>query len=205
MISYLKEVQILKYQFKKVEISHILRGSNNHADSLATLAFSVEDLLLRIVTVELLPFSSLTPSDKGLVLSIHPFVSWMDPIVAYLQNRILLKDKKESERIGCRSPRYQVFEERKLYKRSYSRPYQLCVHPKAIETLLEELHEGICGSHTGGRSLAHRALTQGYQWPSMQKQALEYFGKCDQCQKFAPSIHQPGGPLNLISSLWPFA
>ena len=105
-ISYLKEVGILKYQFKKVEISHILRGSNNHVDSLASIAFSVEDLLLRIVTVELLPFSSLTPSDKGLVLSIHPFVSWMDPIVAYLQNRILLEDKKESERIRCRSPRY---------------------------------------------------------------------------------------------------
>ena len=73
MISYLKEVRILKYQFKKVEILHISRGSNSHADSLATLATSVEDPLLRIVTVELLPFSSLIPSDKGLVLSIiHP-------------------------------------------------------------------------------------------------------------------------------------
>ena len=24
-------------------------------------------------------------------------------------------------------------------------------HLEAVETLLEELHEGICGSHTGGR------------------------------------------------------
>ena len=29
--------------------------------------------------------------------------------------------------------------------------------------------------------------------------------KCDQCQKFAPNIHQLGGVLNPLSSLWPFA
>ena len=29
--------------------------------------------------------------------------------------------------------------------------------------------------------------------------------KCDQCQRYAPNIHQPGGVLNLISSPWPFA
>ena len=29
-----------------------------------------------------------------------------------------------------------------------------------MEPLLEELHEGICGSHIGGRSLAHMALTR---------------------------------------------
>ena len=39
----------------------------------------------------------------------------------------------------------------------------------------------------------------------MQKEALEYVRKCDQCQRFSPSIHQPGGVLNPLSSLWPFA
>ena len=40
-----------------------------------------------------------------------------------------------------------------MYKRSYFGPYLLCVHPEALELLLEELHERICGSHTRGRSL----------------------------------------------------
>ena len=84
MISYLKEVGILKYQFKKVEISHISRGDNSHADSLATLASSMEYLFSRIVTVELLPFSSLTPFNKSLVLSIHPSAIWLDLIIDYL-------------------------------------------------------------------------------------------------------------------------
>ena len=38
----------------------------------------------------------------------------------------------------------------------------------------------------------------------MQKEALEYVRKCDQCQRFAPSIHQPRGVLNPLSSPWPF-
>ena len=73
------------------------------------------------------------------------------------------------------------------------------------KSLLEELHEGICGSHTGGRSLAHRAITQGYWWPNMQKEAQEYVKNCHQCQRFALSIHQPERILNPLSSPWPFA
>ena len=39
----------------------------------------------------------------------------------------------------------------------------------------------------------------------MQREALEYVRKCDQCQRFAPSIHRPGGILNPLFSPWPFA
>ena len=39
----------------------------------------------------------------------------------------------------------------------------------------------------------------------MQKEAQEYVRMCDQCQRFAPNIHQPGGVLNHFSNRWPFA
>ena len=39
----------------------------------------------------------------------------------------------------------------------------------------------------------------------MQRETLEYVRKCDRCQQFAPSIHQPGRILNPLSSPWPFA
>ena len=39
----------------------------------------------------------------------------------------------------------------------------------------------------------------------MQKEALEYVKKCDQCQKFALNIHHPGRVLNPLSNPWPFA
>ena len=84
--------------------------------------------------------------------------SWMDSISLFLEKDILPEEKSEAEKVR-RKTRFWLFEDRKLYKRSFSGPYLLCVHPEASESLLEELHEGVCGSHTGERSLSHRALT----------------------------------------------
>ena len=39
----------------------------------------------------------------------------------------------------------------------------------------------------------------------MQNEAQEYVRKCDQCQRFTPNIHQPGGVRNSLSSPCPFA
>lgn len=88
--------------------------------------------------------------------------SWMDPLVSFLRGGILPEDNGEAEKVRRKAPRYWLSKEHKLYKRSLFRPYLLCVHPEVLELLLEELHEGICGSYTRGRSLSHRALTQGY-------------------------------------------
>ena len=80
----------------------------------------------------------------------------------FLEEDILLKDKLEADKVRRNAPRFWLFEDKKLYKRFFSKPYLLCIHPEASELLLKELHKGICGSHMGGRSLSHRALTQGY-------------------------------------------
>jgi len=105
----------------------------------------------------------------------------MDPIVLFLKDDILPEEKGEVDKVRKKAPRFLLSEDQKLHKRSFSKPYFLCVHPEAVELLLEELYEGICGSHTEGRSLSHKALTQGYWWPSMQKEVQKYVKKCDQC------------------------
>ena len=86
----------------------------------------------------------------------------MDPISLYFERDILSKEKSEAEKVRRKAHRFWLSEDRKLYKRSFSGPYLFCVHPEASESLLEELHEGVCESHTGGRSLSHQAITQGY-------------------------------------------
>ena len=129
----------------------------------------------------------------------------MDPMVLFLKHDTLPNDKVEAGKIRRKASRFWLSEDSKLYKRSFSGPYMLCVHLKATELILEELHEGVYGSHTGGRSLSHRDITLGYWWPSMHKEALEYVKKCNQCQRFIPNIHQLGGELNPLSSPWPFA
>ena len=83
----------------------------------------------------------------------------MDSISLFLEKDILPEEKSEVEKVQRKAPQFWLFEDRKLYKHSFSGPYLLCVHLEASESLLEELHEGVCGSHTGGGSLSHRALT----------------------------------------------
>ena len=157
---------------------HVPISDNAHADSLAMLTTSSAQHLPRIILVEDLH----RPTETREVVQIHQIrmvPSWMDSIIRFLKEDILPEEKIEAEKIRRKSTSYWLSEDHKLYKRSFSGPYLLRVHPELTESLLEELHEGICGSHTEGRSLAHRAITQGYWWPNMQKEALEYVRKCD--------------------------
>ena len=83
----------------------------------------------------------------------------MDSISLFLEKDILPEEKSKAEKVRRKAPRFWLSEDRKLYKRSFSGLYLLCVHPEASKSLLEELHERDCESHIGGRSLSHRAIT----------------------------------------------
>ena len=205
MREYLSQVKSLQSGFNSFSLSHVPKSGNTHADSLATLATSSAGDLPRIILVEHLDRANEVVKGMVHVHEVRVGPSWMNPIIRFLRDNILLDEKSEAEKIRRKAPRFWLSKDYKLYKRSYSGPYLLCVHPEASELLLEELHEGICKSHIGGRSLSHQAITQGYWWPGMQREALQYVKKCNQCQRFALNIHQPGGALNPLSSPWAFA
>ena len=146
----MSQVRHIQTKFEFFDLSHIPRSGNTHADSLATLATSSAQDLPRIKLVE--DLCTPTPMKRDL-LQVHQIkvrLSWMDPILLFLEKDILPEEKSEAEKIRRKAPRFWLFEDKKLYKRSFFGPYLLCVHLKASESLLEELREGICGSHTGG-------------------------------------------------------
>ena len=149
-------------KFESFDLSHIPQGENTHADSLATLATSSTRNFPQVIIVE--DLYTLTPPENDVcqVHQVNLTPSWMDPLLKYLENDTLPEEKIEVEKIRRKAPWFWLSEDKKLYKRSFSRPYLLCVHPEMSESLLEELHESICGSHTGGWSLSHQAITQGY-------------------------------------------
>lgn len=92
-----------------------------------------------------------------------------------------------------------------LYRRSFSYPLLRCVGSADADYILREIHEGICEDHLGGRSLAQKALRQGYYWLTMRKDAAELVLKCDGCQRHAHIQRQPSSPLSPLSAPWPFA
>ena len=134
---------------------------------MATLATSSRQDLPRVILVEDLHKPVEEKKEKVQVHQIMVRPSWIDTLVLFRKEGVLPNEKGEAEKIRWKVPRFWFVEEQKLYKRSFFGPYLLCVHLEAMEPLLEELREGICGSHTGGRSLSHRALTQKYWWLSM--------------------------------------
>ncbi|GKV36665.1 hypothetical protein SLEP1_g44771 [Rubroshorea leprosula] len=86
-----------------------------------------------------------------------------------------------------------------------SMPLLRCLTPYEAEYAVREVHEGVCGTHIGGRTLAQKLLRHGYYWPTMVEDAQNYVKKCPTCQFNADDIHMPGEMLSSLTSPWPFA
>ncbi|XP_028057560.1 uncharacterized protein LOC114261493 [Camellia sinensis] len=121
--------------------------------------------------IEFLPRPSIEEPEMTEVLCADLGPSWMDPIIVFLKDRVLPEEKKAANKIRAKSEQFWLSPSGALYKKSFTGSYLKCVHPAKVEAFLYEIHEGICGSHTGGRSLAYRVISQGYWWPCMQVDA----------------------------------
>ena len=164
---YLSQVKCLRSKFDSFDLLHIPRNSNAHADFLAMFATSSAQDLPQVILIEDLYKLTETRRETAQIYQIRAGLSWMDSIIQFLKEDIFPEERIEADKVRRKATRYWLSENQKLYKRSFSGSYLLCVHPELTESLLEELHEGIYGSQTGGKSLAHRAITQGYWWPNM--------------------------------------
>ncbi|GKV28123.1 hypothetical protein SLEP1_g37209 [Rubroshorea leprosula] len=78
-----------------------------------------------------------------------------------------------------------------LYKLATSMPLLRCFTPYETEYVVREVHEGVCGTHIGGKTLARKLLRHGYYWPTVVEDAQSYVRKCPTCQFNADDIHMP--------------
>ena len=83
----------------------------------------------------------------------------MDSIIGFLAEDRVPDDENEANKVRWITSAYWLLADRKLYRRSFGGPYLLCLHLGKVNELLVELHEGVCGGHVGGRSLAHQTMT----------------------------------------------
>ena len=162
MQEYLNQVRHLRSGFESFTLLQIPKSRNTYVDSLAPLITSSTQSLSQVILVEEMCKPIEMKREMVYIHQIRVGLSWMDSIVLFLKEDILPEGKSKVDKVRRKAPRFWLSEDQKLYKSSFSRPYLLYIHSKAVKLLLEELHEGVCGSHTGGRSLSHRALTQGY-------------------------------------------
>ncbi|KAL5577814.1 hypothetical protein UlMin_019513 [Ulmus minor] len=115
----------------------------------------------------------------------------MTPIVRYLIRNELPKDKNEARRLRAKATRFTIHDG-KLLKRSFLGPYLRCITPTETSHVLSELHQGECGNHSRGCSLANRAFTAGYYWPTMRSDSTSHVKRCDSCHRFASIVTDNG-------------
>lgn len=202
MLGYLSEALELIKNFKAFKIEQINRENNARADALAGLASACKATDQRNITLETVSKPTFQKEEEVLTVSFAP--SHYDEIVAYLKNDTLPASKKDAYRVRNKAAQYWLSDDGKLYRRSFTGPYLLVIYPEQVPSIIEELHSGSCGCHSGGRSLAHRAITQGYWWKNMKKDCDETVRTCKNCQIFSPIPHQPAQELSPITSPWSF-
>ena len=181
MAAYLEKAKAALEHFKFYTIEQVPREKNLNADALARLAMSTEVDELNIVPNEHLSTPSITEPEQEDVCMINSEPTWMTPIIRYLETGILPKERTKAKKLMYQIPRYTVVEGR-LYRRGYSMPLLRCVIPPEAKKIMEEIHEGFCGDHTGGHSLSKKIIRQGYFWPTIKANSFDYIKKCDKCQ-----------------------
>ena len=76
--------------------------------------------------------------------------SWMTPITDYLRAKVV--------KVKARAARYSILN-RELYWRSFSGPYLRCLPIKEAKHIVQQVHQGLCETHIGGRTLCHLIVT----------------------------------------------
>ncbi|KAM1119119.1 hypothetical protein EV1_042931 [Malus domestica] len=105
------------------------------------------------IPVEYLEKPSIDEKPAVKVAQINTTQSWQDPIIDYIINGKLPTDRLESRKLQMKVARYYMWNGI-FVQRSFSRPHLRYLSPSDNLKIICSIHEGICGNHSKGRSLA---------------------------------------------------
>ena len=130
--------------------------------------------------------------------------NWTTPLISYLRTGLLPDGRDATRKLKFQTSWFVLIKD-VLYKRGFSRLYLRCLSHEEADYVMREVHEGICGNHSGARSLVHKLIWAGYYWPTVLKDAQAYIKACDKCQRFSNFIKQLSEELTPMTAPWPFA
>jgi hypothetical protein len=101
-------------------------------------------------------------SDQASELAMIEEVSdWRRELIDYLENGIQPAEMRSAMKLRMKAGRFTIVNGT-LYKRGFTLPLLKCVSLEEGNYILQEIHEGICGSHSRARVLAHKAVRVGF-------------------------------------------
>ncbi|KAG7530117.1 Integrase catalytic core [Arabidopsis thaliana x Arabidopsis arenosa] len=212
MEAYLAQVQHLSKKFQSFELTRIPRGENSAADALAALASSSEVTVSRMIPVEVIE---------------HPSIAGSSPSVGemnFVTTRSMRRRNEEAEQVPevespVEAPPNPEPPQQLLQLPDWGADWRTPIREYILNgTLPTDKWEARSLKAKSARkfmkefaaitpevsSLAFKVKRYGYFWPTLIADCEEYARKCEQCQKHAPSIHQPTELLSSVSSPYPF-
>jgi len=192
---YHKVVEAMK-EFEEITIHYIPRAENTRADRLSKLAEGKKKGQLKTIIRQTL----MRPS-AGECAAADRSVDWMGEVRELLR-RCDAGEVKPVER--RRALRFVVIGE-DLYKRGFTLPLLKCLSGEEAEYIMNEVHNGICGMHTGRRTIKARILWVGYYWPTMEQDCEVMIHKCEGCQAHGNDVKKAPNELHSLTAPWPFA
>ena len=154
MKKYLEEVKN-RISSLEVKFVQIPREENECADRLTKAAF-VEFMNASKQVLSFVQISSLI-DDGAQMQEINVEENWTTPLIAYLRSGILPDRKDAARKLKLQASRF-VLTKDVSYKRGFSRPYLRCLSHDETDYVMREVHEGICGNHSGAQSLVHKLI-----------------------------------------------
>ncbi|XP_057719175.1 uncharacterized protein LOC130933561 [Arachis stenosperma] len=127
-----------------------LRDQNHKADILSKLASSQSHNASLLQSILQAPSINMigNPQSED---------TWQKPYIQYLKNAELPLEVKDTKKFKRQASFFTLLND-ELYRRGYSRPLLKCLDRSEAEIALAEVHEGICGTHSGARRLARKIL-----------------------------------------------
>ena len=99
MQEYLNQARHLQSGFEFFSLHQIPRSKNTYVDSFTTLATSLVQSLPQVILVKDLCKPTEMKREKVQIHQIRVGPSWMGPIVLFLKNDILSKEKGEADKV----------------------------------------------------------------------------------------------------------
>ncbi|KAL0404046.1 UNVERIFIED_CONTAM: hypothetical protein Sradi_2045400 [Sesamum radiatum] len=167
--------------FDKCIVQQIPRTENERADALSKFGAMIAGVKERKIALIIKEHPVIEEREE--LQAIENSRSWKVEFMNYLKDGILPDDPIKARRLKFKAARFTITGN-DLYKRTIDGPLLKCLDEEKAQYVLREIHEGSCGNHSGGRSLAQKIARQGYFWPTLEKDATEFARKCESCQRF---------------------
>jgi hypothetical protein len=115
-------------------------------------------------------------------------LDWRFPILEWLVEGNLPSDQTEARRIARRAKAFVLIDD-ELYKCGATDVLMRCILGDKGRELLQEIHAGACGHHTGPRTLVGKAFRQGFYWLTVVADSKDIVRRCEGFQFYARQTH----------------